>query len=323
MNRRKFIRDGCLVVAGWPLLSLPMTACAQAGVDSKAGAADPLNRIGVTSVCFRQWFPQQPPAGGGADRPRKMTLLEFPAFVVKELGLHTVEVWAAHFDDTSIDYCKRLKAAADAVGAKINNIQLDLVQYDLAATDPAERAKSIATVKSWMDRAVACGASSVRANTDTPVEGRPFDPQLIGESFRQLADYGQGLGVAVLVENHYGYSKDIDQAVAVANAANHPNCKTLSDWGNSEGANTEERIVDLSKMFPKLGLVSAKGLRFDANYKHVDYDIASIVKATEKSGYRGIYSIELYVSEPADVPKDPVRAVKSMIAAIAPNLQRG
>jgi hypothetical protein len=75
-------------------------------------------------------------------------------------------------------------------------------------------------------------------------------------------------------------------------------------------------------MFPRLGLVSAKGLHFDEHYRHVDYDIAAIVRATEASGFRGYYSVELYVPTLEEAPPDPIRAVKSMVQTISRELTR-
>jgi sugar phosphate isomerase/epimerase len=155
----------------------------------------------------------------------------------------------------------------------------------------------------------------MRANTNVPVKGRAFDVPLIASSFRRLAEYGRAIGVTILVENHYG-STVIKDAASVVNAVNDPNCRAALDWGNTPGKSTESRIADYSQMFQKLALVSAKGLHFDSTGRHVEYDLAQITRAIEKSGYQGVYSIELYVD--ADPPRDPVGAVHSMIEAIAP-----
>jgi sugar phosphate isomerase/epimerase len=119
----------------------------------------------------------------------------------------------------------------------------------------------------------------------------------------------------ILVENHYG-SAVIADAAAVVRAVDHPNCRALADWGNSAATSTAQRIADLSLLFPKLELVSAKGLHFDADYRHVDYDIGAIVRATEAAGFRGIYSIELWADQ--NPPDDPVRAAHTMLDTIAP-----
>lgn len=56
--------------------------------------------------------------------------------------------------------------------------------------------------------------------------------------------------------------------------------------------------------------ISAKGMRFNAAYEHLSYDLAPCVRAAEQAGFKGIYSIELWT--PTDPPADPVRAVRSV-----------
>ena len=134
------------------------------------------------------------------------------------------------------------------------------------------------------------------------------------DSFRQLAEYGKKINVKILVENHIGYSADIDKVVAVIKAVNNPYCHAICDWGNSP--KNEGQVAALSKLFPFLELVSAKELDFDENNKHVNYDVVPIIKATEASGYKGIYSIEFY----GKPPKDTVAAARDMIKALSANI---
>ena len=65
---------------------------------------------------------------------------------------------------------------------------------------------------------------------------------------------------------------------------------------------------------------AAKGLAFDpTTYVHTSFDVARLVKDAESTGYKGVYSIELY-QEP-DAPADTVAAETSMIKAILPELK--
>jgi len=164
-----------------------------------------------------------------------------------------------------------------------------------------------------MDRAAAVGAPTCRANTGAgPAEA--WDVKRTSDSFRQLAQYGKTIGVKILVENHIGYSADIDKVVAIIKTVNDPYCRAICDWGNSP--NNEGRVAALSKLFPHLELVSAKELDFDENNRHVNYDVVPIIKATEASGYKGIYSIEFY----GKPPKDTVAAARDMIKALSENI---
>lgn len=284
-----------------------------ASVIGCAPAVDARTRIGVTTVGLRERFQSTASSNGSAD----LNLLSWPSFVRTTFDVSWVEAWSRHFDELSISYCEQLQRAARDAGTQFINIQLDPFDADLvdmAAVDESRRLADIEEVKRWMDRSLACGAPFLRANTDAPVAGRPFDRDRIADSFRRLAEYGETIGVTILVENHGGYSRDIANVEAVVRAVDHSHCRALADWGNSPGETTMDRVASLSALAPLTALVSAKGKTFnESDWTHSDYDVAAMTRAFERNGYDGVYSIELY-EVPA--PSDPVAAVRSMIDAV-------
>jgi len=316
MNRREFLQQSGCALAAAPFYSVASRLGPLPHVDATVQAIPPaiLSRIGITTVCFRERFPATRSRGAAAPAGGDLTLLTAPKFIADQLGLHNVEIWNAQFAETSLDYCKQVKAAAAAAGSKIINIQVDGPD-NLSDPDAAKRAASLANIKLWMDRAAAVGAPSMRANTGN-TSGPGWDVNQTADSFRQLAEYGKTIGVKILIENHDG-SSDPDRVVQVVKAVNHPNCRVICDWGNSPAT---DRLGGLSKLFPNLELVSAKELDFDDQNHHVSYDIVPIIKATETSGFRGIYSIEFYSNRP---PRDVVAAAKDMTQTIAANIARG
>ncbi len=317
MNRRVFLRLGGRALAATPLLTMPsMPVRGAAASAAQALPASVLRRIGITTVCFRDRFPAtREKTAAPLPAGQELTLLTAPKFVADALGLHNVEIWSAQFAETSIAYCQKIKAAAGAVGSRIINIQVDGPE-NLSDPDASKRAASVAAIKQWMDRAAAVGAPTLRANTGGgPPEA--WDVNRTADSFRQLAEYGKTIGVKILIENHTGYSADIDKVVAIAKAVNDPNCRVISDWGNTPSSSPEARVAGLSKLFPYLELVSAKELDFDEQNHHINYDVVPLIKATEASGYKGIYSIEFY----GRPPKDAVAAAKDMIQALAANIK--
>ena len=315
MNRRSLLRYGGRAAALAPFWAAAPAVAGLSRLSAAAQTVPPgvLRRIGITTVCFRDRFvATRDKKAGPVPAGEELTLLTAPKFVADTLGLHNVEIWSAQFADMSLDYCKQIKAAAEAVKSRITNIQVDGSE-NLSDPDAAKRAASVETIKRWMDRAAAVGAPTCRANTgDGPAEA--WDVKRTSDSFRQLAQYGKTIGVKILVENHIGYSADIDKVVAIIKTVNDPYCRAICDWGNSP--KNEGRVTALSKLFPVLELVSAKELDFDENNRHVNYDVVPIIKATEASGYKGIYSIEFY----GKPPKDTVAAARDMIKALSENI---
>ena len=315
MNRRSFIRIGGHAAALAPFWAAGPALGGLSRLDAaQTVPAGVMRRIGITTVCLRERFTQTRDKKSGAlPAGEELTLLTAPKFIADTLGIHNVEIWNFQFADTSLDYCKQIRAAAEAVKSRIINIQVDGSE-NLSDPDAAKRAASIETIKRWMDRAAAVGAPTCRANTGGgPAEA--WDVNRTADSFRQLAEYGKKINVKILVENHIGYSADIDKVVAVIKAVNNPYCRAICDWGNSPS--NEGRVTALSKLFPYLELVSAKELDFDENNRHVNYDVVPIIKATEASGYKGIYSIEFY----GKPPKDVVAAARDMIKALSENIK--
>jgi sugar phosphate isomerase/epimerase len=319
MNRRMFLRHGSRALAAAPVISFVpgISRVAAASTVRQAVPAAVLNRIGITTVCFRERFPATRSKGAAAPAGGDLTLLTAPKFIADELGLRNVEIWNAQFAEMSLDYCKQVRAAAAAAGSRIINVQVD-GRENLSDPDATRRAASLAAIKEWMDRSAAVGAPTMRANTGGgPPEA--WDVNRTADSFRQLAEYGRKIGVKILVENHIGYSADIDKVVQIVKAVNDPYCRVISDWGNTPSTSPADRVAGLGKLLPYLELVSAKELDFDDQNKHVSYDIAPLIKATEASGFRGIYSIEFYSDRP---PRDVVAAAKDMMHTIAANIGR-
>jgi sugar phosphate isomerase/epimerase len=277
-----------------------------------------MKRVGCTTVSFRQHFaatraPKSPPPAGP-----DYSLLDMPAMMADRLGVHNVEVWNSHFAERTVAYGERLRAAAEKVRSRIINIQLDGPEYDLSHADPEARKRSIDYVKGWMDLAHASGATSLRPNTG----GRgnpppPFDLAITGGSFRQLAEHGEKIGVKVLIENHGGYSSNLEHMLAIVKYAGR-NCATVPDFGNFAGVSEEERFRQLGVIFTQSHLVSAKGMYFDDQKRHITYDFAACMRVGEKSGFKGIYSAEFWT--PTIQPIDPWEAARLIVDMIVTNI---
>jgi sugar phosphate isomerase/epimerase len=323
MDRRSFIAGiapfaGALISGCKPNTAAPPPAAAAAAAVTLTEAQ--ARRIGMTTVCWRHNM--TPPVGDAFATGPKFDILGAPKIFKDTFGIRNVEVWNYQLPEKSADFAAKLRGAAESIGSRILNLQLDQSPQepcDLSSADSKMRADSIAVAKSWMDIAKALGSPTMRVNVDSGAPNLPLKLGPATESFKTLAEYGQSIGVKILVENHIGASAKVDNCVALLKAVNHPFCRGLIDWGNSAATTAEGRVADLSKMFPFVELVSAKGLHFDAAYNHTDYPIAPLVTATEASGYKGVYSIELY-AEP-NPPADTTAAVTSMIKAMLPELK--
>ena len=87
MNRRVFLAQLSAAVGVAPVLSATRLSARQG---SGAASIPPavLQRIGITTVCFRDRFRQTAPKGA-ADKA-DLTLLAAPKFIADSLGIHKI-----------------------------------------------------------------------------------------------------------------------------------------------------------------------------------------------------------------------------------------
>src|SRR5688572_32190687 len=102
MNRRKFLQHSGRTLAAVPILAsgLVNSGCSESTPPAPAAApatpapsADVMSRIGITTVCFREWFPKTRTPGKAAPAGGDLTLLTAPKFIADNFGIHTVEIW--------------------------------------------------------------------------------------------------------------------------------------------------------------------------------------------------------------------------------------
>src|SRR4029450_3235889 len=122
MNRRVFLAQ-LSAAAGVASVLSPTRLRALQGTGAASIPPAVLQRIGITTVCFRNRFKQTAPKD--AVDKADLTLLAAPQFIAASPAIHNVEVWNAHFESESPEYCAQVKDAAAKVGSRITNIQLD------------------------------------------------------------------------------------------------------------------------------------------------------------------------------------------------------
>jgi len=271
VQRRKFlIRSGGIVIA------------VAAGLRS-AHAAGSADRVGMGTVIFRNRFEQTKPKGVTELR-NALTLLDVPAYYRERFKVRQLEFWSHHFESLDEAYLQELRSQVKAAGAELINVQVDAA-YDLASVDEAERQRSLATVRQWIDAAAFLGSRAVRINPGKP---RGSVEQSIA-SMTEVNQYCVAKGLPLLTENHFGIEMDADMHLRIRAAAGPKNFYTLPDFGNYP---VETMWESLAKILPYAYVVSAKAVDFDAQGKHLSYDFDRCVQMCEKAGFKGIYLVE-------------------------------
>jgi sugar phosphate isomerase/epimerase len=291
-------------------------AVAPAILRARPTGPDPIDRIGMTTVCLRDRIAitglKSPPPSS------PLSLLDAPQFIRDTFGLRNIEVWSLQFEAQDDAYCTELRRRAEQAGCRIVNIQVD-GGYDLSSPNPAVAARSQTHAAEWVRRGALLGSPTVRINPDSARPSDLTNAAYLVPAYRALGDFGRSIGVGVLIENHIGRYHQTAPVADLLREIRHPNVGAILDWGNSDAADFADRMAAYRLLFPWLRLVSAKGLHFTPAGAHVEYPIAPIVRATEASGFRGIYSIELFTMQDPPDPRFGVRAMTSAIRAALVN----
>jgi len=271
MKRRQFIQKSG--AAAGAMLAAPsfFTACS---------GKDPMSRIGLTTVVFRNRFLSTNPDAAGDI----LTLEKIPEYFRDRFSIYQPEFWSEHFESREPSYLKDLKSALDNNHCKLINIQADTPGKDMSDPENGNSALAVEEIKEWIDVGDFLGAKMVRGS---------FMQHSLEEgikSTRKLVKYAAGKGITFLSENHFDLMSVPENHVKVAQELNDKNFGLLADFGNYP--ETTDQYEALKMIAPYTRLVSAKTHAYNENYEHTDFDFDRCVRIMEEGGFTGIYSLE-------------------------------
>lgn len=239
----------------------------------------------------------------------------------------------ARWDPTapaSKKWLDKLAAQIQKTGTICQHISNNAPQ-NLADPDDEKRKEGIRVAKAWMDAASILHAKTMRANTGIsgtrimpeakPHEtGYPKNDQLAVylskciESFKELADYGEKVGVKITIENHWGLCANPMNIRIIMDEVNHPYCEATPDFGNWE--NEYHLFHGLEVLMP-----------YTHTHVHAKYwdrwktpekdwnDIARNVRILNAHQYRGTICIE-YEHGPVDGIEGSKQLMRDVLAAL-------
>lgn len=141
----------------------------------------------------------------------------------------------------------KLVTKMEATGVRTHHISNNAPR-GAADLDPGRRKECIRVARQWLDGAAQIGAKSMRVNTGGPriapaataETGYPRNEEIETyfanaiDSFRQMAEYGEKVGVKVTIENHWGLSANAMNIRIILDEVNHPYCEASPDFCNWE-----------------------------------------------------------------------------------------
>ncbi len=233
-----------------------------------------------------------------------MTLSDFLHRCV-DMNLDGVELTAYYFTDTSRETLLAVKREAyqlglDICGAAVGNA--------FTSPDPAERAKNVQLVKTWVDHSVTLGAPGVRVFAGSLPAGVTEDQAFTWtvESLKECAAYGAEHGVMIALENHGGITSTADQTLRLLDAVDHDWLGINLDLGNY----ATDPYDQIARTAPHAVTAHAK---VSAYTDQLDYD--QVIQTLQRVGYRGYLNVEYEAKE------DPMAAVPRFVGELQRSLR--
>jgi sugar phosphate isomerase/epimerase len=195
---------------------------------------------------------------------------------------------------------------------------------NLADLDEQRRKEGIQVGKNWLDGAKQIGAMSMRCNTGGPqiIPAAEIDPKLgypgkekivpylrnAIESFRELAEHGEKVGVKVTIENHWGLAADPMNIRIILNEVNSPYCVASPDFCNWEHEYLLYHGLEVLAPLSSAMVHAKRWTRFP------NVDIARCVRIFNDANYRGYFSVEY--EEQDDGVQGSLKIMEEVLAAL-------
>ena len=243
-------------------------------------AKDDPNRfqIGIQEYTFHRWI-----------KSGKLTHLDYPGLVKRELGITHIEYWNRPFNGKHTDkaFVGELVKCTTGEGMKNVLILVD-AKNQLDAKDAAQRDRAVDEHKGWIDCAAQLGCDAIRVNCRSGGD-KQENLKNAGLGLGALCDYAKDTPVKVVIEPHGGHSQDPDWLLAAMKEIDRPNAGLLPDFNNF---GKYDRYDGVTKSLPFAPAVCAKALKFDEQGNEVNTDYFRMLKIVYESDYSGVISIE-------------------------------
>lgn len=240
-------------------------------------------------ISLAQWSLHVAFKGGDLDA------MDFAKISKGQFGIDAIEyVNQFYMDNFTPKVVRELKKRSVSEGVRNVLIMCDRLGR-LGDPDKAARLKTVDNHKVWADAAKSLGCHSIRVNAGS---AGSYEEQmnLAADGLRRLGEYGDSLGINVIVENHGGLSSNGAWLAGVMKKADHPRVGTLPDFGNfvlnRETGESYDRYRGTKELMPFAKGVSAKSHEFDDEGNEIHTDYKRMLKIVKDAGYRGYIGVE-------------------------------
>jgi sugar phosphate isomerase/epimerase len=219
-------------------------------------------------------------------------------------------------------WLEKMVAKIATSGVKCHHISNNAPR-NICDLDPEKRKEGIRVAKNWFDAAATLGAKTMRVNTGGPriapnavaTQDYPRNDEIVKyldnaiESFKEMADYGETVGVKVTIENHWGLSANPINVQVILDEVNSPFLEASPDFCNWEH---EYMLYHGLKALAPYAHTTVHA-KYWNRWKNVD--VQRCVKIMTNANFMGIFALE-YEDGPWDGVDGARYLLKEVLAAL-------
>jgi sugar phosphate isomerase/epimerase len=231
--------------------------------------------------------------------------------VCRQLGCTQLDPWNAHLSEAASreeayhagthpgegtlappgkKFCQDTRTTCEKAGLPVGLIAVDAAH--ICEEDPAVRAENRQRAYGWLDAASWLGAKAVRIDAGGP-EDMPADAfDEICRGYADLLPRAGALGLKVLIENHWGPSRDPDNLQRILDA-----CAPLGYLLDSNNWAPGRQEEGWSRFASRADAIHVKTYVFDDKGDETTVDLGPFFAAMASAGFDGWWGVE-------SVPRD-------------------
>lgn len=307
LSRRDFLAAGGRSLAGLAAAG----TLAHRDLAAAAQSAEPFR------ISLAQWSLHRALGAGEVDN------LDFARIAREDFGISAIEYVNTFFKDKATDAAYLAEMNQRAADQDVFQ-HLIMCDGEGRIGDPDEKARlqAVQNHHRWVDAAKTLGCITIRVNAAS--EGT-WDEQakLAADGLHRLCEYGDQVGINVIVENHGGLSSNGKWLTHVMRLVNHPRCGTLPDFGNFNlgDGETYDRYLGVAELMQFAKAVSAKSHDFDDQGNETTKDYRRLMRIVTDAGFHSWVGIEYEGSRLPE--RDGIRLTKQLLERVRSEMMNG
>lgn len=234
----------------------------------------------------------------GRNGKAAMTMLDVPAFTIRELKLHGLNILASNLAGWSLEDLDKLRDKADKAACPclvlIGDTPLPLgSENDDAAAAAADRVRRLAAAASRL------GCNAIALRCEAPDTTDAFD--LTAQAVKDVMPSVERLELNVLLAPHSGLTQTTEKLTSLIKRIGGFRIGSLPSFGAAAESGQGDPTEGLRKLAPYAGSIQATVEGFTKKGTHKSYDLAKCVASIRSVGFLNTLAID-YQGEGDPVP---------------------